>query len=233
MSEANTRQNVFTVGWDRSNKAQSTGNKPGAAHMRPWQTEAFEILKDSSYMILNAPMGSGKSWMMCLLSAYKMKRDPSLRCVIGVPQTIIASGFTEAKLVMPTGEEFDWTVGHNLCSEDSSKSTVAAFIEWLESSHQEMPDRIMLCTHATLLRVYLKLQQEERLDLLNNLLLWVDEAHHVMNMAFEDVSDKVENNGIGKLVEYLLDQSQKNIQIGLTTASFFRGDRRGLLTKDM
>jgi hypothetical protein len=88
VSEANTRQNVFTVSWDRSNKAHSTEKRSGATHMRLWQTEAFEILKDSSYMILNAPMGSGKSWMMCLLSAYKMQRDASLRCVIGVQKKI-------------------------------------------------------------------------------------------------------------------------------------------------
>jgi reverse gyrase len=156
MSETDVRQNVFTISWDRSSKSRAAHeNSSGFSYMRPWQAEAFEILKDSSCMILNAPMGSGKSWLMCLLSAYKMRANSSLRCIIGVPQTIIASGFTEAKLIMPTGEEIDWTVRHNLCVDDPSQGTVQSLIEWLERPSGDFSDRIMLCTHTTLLRVYL------------------------------------------------------------------------------
>jgi hypothetical protein len=34
--------------------------------------------------------------------------------------------------------------------------------------------------------VYKKLKEQSRLELLNNLLLWLDEAHHVRNTAIED-----------------------------------------------
>jgi hypothetical protein len=43
-------------------------------------------------------MGSGKTLMMCFLSAHKMKADKNLRTIIAVPQTIIAPGFSEAAL---------------------------------------------------------------------------------------------------------------------------------------
>ena len=59
-------------------------------------------------MILNAPMGSGKSWMMCLLSAYKMTRDHTLRSIICVPQIVIAPGFVSAKILLPDGTKIDW-----------------------------------------------------------------------------------------------------------------------------
>ena len=41
--------------------------------------EAFDRLKDATHMILNAPMGSGKSWEMCLLSSHKMAADPKTK----------------------------------------------------------------------------------------------------------------------------------------------------------
>lgn len=234
MSDVNLRQNAFKISWERENKVLVSDKLHDFSPLRKWQTEAFEVLKDTPLMILNAPMGSGKSWLMCLLSAFKLKKDKSLRCIIGVPQTIIAPGFAKAKLVMPDGEKVDWFVRHNLCIDGAStKSTVKALITWLEKPIVNFHDRVLLCTHATLLRVYLKLQEEGRLELLTNLLLWMDEAHHLMNIALEDFPDMVDNNGIGKLVQYLLNQSGKNIQIGLTTASFFRGDRRGLLTEKM
>jgi hypothetical protein len=234
MLEEKIRQSAFKLCWEREQKSQALIRQDEFSSMREWQTEAFDILKDAPLMILNAPMGSGKSWLMCLLSAFKLRKNNSLRCIIGIPQTIIAPGFVKAKLVMPNGEKVDWSVRHNLCSESSSgKSTVKTLIHWLEQPHVDFHDRVLLCTHATLLRVYIKLKEEGRLELLRDLLLWMDEAHHLMNIASEEFPDKVDNNGIGKLVEYLLKQSGKNIEIGLTTASFFRGDRKGLLTQEM
>ena len=49
----------------------------------------------------------------------------------------------------------------------------------------------------------------------------------------EDIDGEIISNGIGALVKYLLNQPNNNIQIGLTTASFFRGDRCSLLTQAM
>ena len=69
--------------------------------------------------------------------------------------------------------------------------------------------------------------------MLDRLLIWIDEAHHLMNTASEDFPSMVENNGIGKVIEYLLYQTDRNIQIGLTTATCFRGDRLSLLTQEM
>lgn len=146
--------------------------------MRGWQHEAFESLKDEKFMILNAPMGSGKSWMMCLLSAYKMKQNTSLKCIIAVPQKIIAPGFAKAKFVLPDGEKINWLAGHNLCDERSKpKSTVNYTIQWLEDTQNTFKDRILLCTHVTLVATYKKLKEKNALHLWHNALVWIDEAH--------------------------------------------------------
>lgn len=200
---------------------------------RGWQERAFKDLCDERLMILNAPMGSGKSWLMCLLSAHKMETNRNLRSIIAVPQTIIAPGFANAKLRMPTGECLHWRVNHNLCRKEASKGTVKYVIDWLSQKYSLLDDRVLLCTHSTLVQVYRKLKAQNSLHLLADLLLWVDEAHHVKNISMEDIEEEVISNGIGELVQHLLIFAGDSIQLGLTTASFFRGDRCSLLTPSM
>lgn len=201
--------------------------------MREWQSRAFSALKDARYAILNAPMGSGKSWLMCLLSAYKLKNNPQQRCIISVPQTVIASGFEEANLLLPNDEELRWFVQHNLCSDATSEGTIKAVIKFLHGPHGFFQDRILLCTHATLVAVYKRLKENGKLSLLSDLLLWIDEAHHVKNAEASDFEGAIISNGIGELVAHVLTHENLNVHVGLATASFFRGDRCSLLTAEM
>ncbi len=225
------KQKGFSVTWQsRSEKERLSTDE--FSTLRDWQVKAFDQLKNASCMILNAPMGSGKSWMMCLLSAYKMQQDQQIRTVIAVPQTIIASGFAEAKLRMPNGEKIFWKPVHNLCHEQS-KGTVDYIVKWLAAPPGVFFDRTLICTHATLVAAYKNLKENNGLHLLRNLLLWIDEAHHVKNMIKDELQDEVISNGLGDLTRFLLSADGKNIQLGLTTASFFRGDRQSLLTEDM
>jgi hypothetical protein len=226
------KKNGFKFEWENLN-SENTKQQDGFWEMRGWQIQAFDCLKSEPFMILNAPMGSGKSWLMCLLSAFKLKQDKSLRCIISVPQTIIASGFCDAKIHMPDGEKLHWQIKHNLCKDKPSKSTINYFIRWLTQPISNFSDRTIICTHATLVGVYKKLKQENRLDLLHNTLLWIDEAHHVKNIEIEGLEGAVINNGIGELASYFLSNVSQNNQIGLTTASYARGDRATLLTNAM
>ncbi len=190
-----------------------------------WQIEAYDMLKDAPHMILNAPMGSGKSWMMCLLSAYKLNNNPLLRCIIAVPQTIIASGFICAKLQLSSGERLIWDPSHNLCDDESNEGTVEYLIQWLENFQPAFNDRALICTHATLVAAHKRIINENRSDLYRNLLVWIDEAHHIKNSIVRGA------NGLGSLVDMLSDRVADNVQIGLTTATFFRGDRDSLISE--
>lgn len=231
MDQQYTKKSGFSLSWPTKN-VSSTEKSDGFFAMRDWQVRAFEQLKNVPYMILNAPMGSGKSWLMCALSAFKMKRDASLKCVIAVPQTIIAPGFIHAKLQMPDGEQIEWYVKHNLCSQIDSKGTVNYFIAWLSGESDSLSERVIVCTHATLVAAFKKLKSEKKLHFLSNVLVWIDEAHHVKNVAVDGFDGTI-NNGLGELVSYLSREAHSDVQIGLTTASFFRGDRASLLTESM
>ena len=224
-------QKGFNFKWE--NEAEkSTSLDDNFFEMRDWQIEAFNKLKHSSNLILNAPMGSGKSWFICALSAYKISQDKNIKCIITVPQTIISSGFIEAKLQLPNGERIHWKIKHNLCKNINNRGTVNYVINWLNKSTIDSSDRILLCTHATIVAAYKKLKNTNNLDLINNFLLWIDEAHHIKNVPLEEFQNTVINNGIGEIVYYFLNNQNLNLQVGLTTASFF-GDRYSLLTNEM
>lgn len=220
----------FSFGWNNLNVKQ-TIKADGSFEMREWQEEAFAKLKFEAHIILNAPMGSGKSWLMCFLSAYKMKKDNSLRCIIAVPQTIIVNGFTETTLPLSKKEKIDWVPQHNLCNCPPDEGTNKAVINWLKRDCVSFNDKILLCTHATLVAVYKKLKESNQRNLLKNLLLWIDEAHHLQNASIEGLEEAVLSNGIGELVLYA--NNQKSIQIGLATATLSRGDRLDILTPKM
>ncbi len=228
----NINQEMFNISWQR-NDIETTEKEDGFFTMRVWQMEAFEMLKDASYMIMNAPMGSGKSWMMCLLSTFKMRQDKILRCIIAVPQEIIAPGFAEARLTLADGEEVHWDPKHYLCNRKAGKSTTDYIISWLLASYEALPDKTLICTHRALVIAYKKLKQDGRLHLMKDLLLWVDEAHHIKNAEIEGIEGPPISNAIGEMVGNLLHRADDNIQIGLTTATFFRGDRYSLLTEKM
>jgi hypothetical protein len=159
MINETVRKNAFSLAWERKSP-NPVAVVDGFYPMRGWQKKAFDTLCDKPLMILNAPMGSGKSWLMCLLSAYKMRSNSSLRTIIAVPQTIIAPGFADAKLQMPDGECLHWHVDHNLCKGGPSKGSVEYVINWLAQQHQHLNDKVLLCTHATLLKAYKKLKDE-------------------------------------------------------------------------
>jgi hypothetical protein len=225
------KQKAFQFGW-KSVNVRPEVRTDGFFGMRGWQEKAFNLLKNDPYMILNAPMGSGKSWLMCLLSAYKMKKDSKLRSIFAVPQTIIANGFVEANLVLPDGDKLHWLAQHDLCSESPNEGTITYLIKFLEGPHGFFADRVLLCSHATLVAAYNRLKIDGKLDLLKNLMLWIDEAHHVKNAEAVDYEGALLNNGIGEIVAYVLNHNN-NVQLGIATASFFRGDRCSLLTESM
>ena len=219
-------KNGFDISW-KPTESKTTKDDDGFCSAREWQKDAFALLKDSDRMILNAPMGSGKSWMICFLSAYKMHQIPSLRCIIAVPQTIIASGFMDAKLKLPNGEKLIWSPFNNLCDENTKSETTKYVIQWLETAQADFNNRILICTHATLVAVYKQLQKKEKISLFQDILLWIDEAHHAKTSFLKG------DNSIGFLINDLIKKEDLRVQLGLTTATFFRGDRHCLISQDI
>jgi len=203
---------------------------PERPKLRGSQPQAVRALKDKKHVILNAPTGWGKSLVIITLLLYKLLRNKELRGIIAVPQTLIGRGFVNHWALKIPGirKLVDWVVGHNLCDEQAN-DTVVTLINFLKGNREELADRVLICTHATLAKCYRQLQKKKQLSLLRNVVLWIDEAHHVMNAQVEGQKDTI-SNAIGNLVKYCVRYGN---HVGLATATFMRGDMRHILPDEM
>jgi len=136
-------QTLFSGKWVQTNpRAISESTKPT---LRRSQARAFAAMKDKERVVLQAPTGWGKSLVIASLVLYKLLRNPSLRCIIAVPQTLIARGFARDWKLRIAGRLVDWIVQHNLCHKQAT-GTVAGLIRFLQGGHTSLGDRILVCT---------------------------------------------------------------------------------------
>lgn len=214
------KRTLFEAGF-KGTIAPAIGD-PHKPDFRPTQTKAFHALKDARHAILNAPTGWGKSLVMATLIQHKLLKNPNLRCIIAVPQTVIGEGFTRDWQLKVPGVRVrqDWLVQQDLCGKQARK--VNELISFLSS--KAMRGRVLLCTHDTLRDAYIKLKRSKQLRKLSDVLIWVDEAHHVKNAQ---AGKKTESNGLGELVRRLV--ASKSALVGLATATFMRGDMRHIV----
>lgn len=229
MSQVYTK-NGFSVPWKRVRQPKIIKSAPFP--MREWQKDAYSSYKNERLLIVNGPTGSGKTALICCMSEYKLRNDSSLRTIIAVPQTIIAGGFTRLDIQSPDWKKSDWRVSdqkNNLCL-SSDDSTTKRLREFLSEDNDIIGERTLICTHATLSNVFHSLTTRQRNKLFRNVIVWIDEAHHVQNQTIDVLGKEIiDSNRLGDVVTYLIN-SKNNIHVGLTTATFFRGDKLTLLT---
>lgn len=202
--------------------------EPTRPELRRSQARAFAALKDKQRVVLQAPTGWGKSMLIASLILYKLLRNPNLRCIIAVPQTLIARGFVRDWKLRVAGRLVDWVVQHNLCHKQAT-DTVASLIRFLRGGHTSLGDRILVCTHATLAHAYKRLKQRHQLALLKDVVLWIDEGHHVKNAQVAGHNDTV-SNSLGALASHCVTHGN---HVGLATATYMRGDARHILPDKM
>jgi superfamily II DNA or RNA helicase len=213
-----------TAPWTKT--APLTVSDPTQPSLRGSQRGVFAALKDRQFAILNAPTGWGKSLVIIFLVVYKLLRHPRLRFIISVPQTVIARGFVNKDWKLRIDRKLvDWIVGHNLCHTQAT-DTIAHLIQFLRGHHTLLGNRILLCTHATLAQAYKRLKRQHQLGLFKNVVLWIDEGHHVMNAQVTG-SEATINNSLGALVKYCMAHGN---HVGLATATYQRGDMRHILS---
>ena len=220
------RQTLFTGKWVQTTPLPISA--PTHPELRGSQVRAFKALKDKQRVILQAPTGWGKSLVIASLVLCKLLRNQDLRCIIAVPQTLIARGFVRDWKLRIAGRLVDWVVQHNLCHRQAT-DTVANLIRFLRGGHTSLGDRILLCTHATLAQAYKRLKERRQLALLRDVVLWIDEGHHAKNAQIIDRNDTV-SNGIGAMVTYCVTHGN---HVGLATATYERGDMRHILPDKM
>jgi len=222
--------NKINVGWN------PIGEEPKVYEnetykMRKMQKLAYSALKDSSNVIINAPTASGKTLAICWMIAKRLIENPKMKSIIAVPQTIIADGFRGCFNLEfeETNSIVSWCPRHYLCSDNIPDSNIEYMGRFLDREGQitDINDRVLICSHASLIDGFQKFS-----ELFKNLVVTIDEAHHVSYSEGEEIEgsdgDKgamVFCNQMGAIVATALKEKKSNIELLLSTATLFRGDR--------
>ncbi len=210
---------------------------------RPWQVEAFKEMAPAKFGLAQAPGGSGKSALQCMLAAADLLDRPAQKQLILVPQQHIHQGFGgsgEATFEVG-GRRLTWVVGHNLCKGRRSGrgEKLARFLLADTRNLGGWPTAIS--THQALVSVWQRLTERERRQAVRNLTVRLDEAHHVSGVfVAEDLatfagdtasSVILEATRLGEFCRFLVNADDPTSKLHLTTATFFRGDRRSILSE--
>ncbi len=201
---------LIHVHYAQTGKSASTD----AFGMREMQARAFAA-RTAPYLLLKAPPASGKSRALMFLALDKLERQGLRKIIVAVPERSIGGSFSPTRLT-EQGFFADWlpSDAYNLCTPgmDGSSSKVQAFKNFMSG-----PERILICTHATLRFAYEALSDTD----FDGTLLAIDEFHHVSSS---------EENKLGELLRGIMAHSTAHI-IAMT-GSYFRGDTVAVLHPD-
>ena len=202
--------------WKSSNHSTIIENNDEYVKERNWQVDCRKQLQNEQLGVINAPTGSGKSIVIASI-AWKKAANNNKKVIICVPETLIASSFGKnIKVKLTDGTKIDWNPKTNLCNQKGIK-TIEELVSFLSTKgNNDINERIIICCRQTLVMCWEKFRNEK---FWNNLILVVDEAHHVQQNS----------NRIGEVVEKL---SHKN-DIVLVTATFFRGDKQQIISAEL
>lgn len=228
--------NKITASWEPMGEIPKV-YKNETYEMNEMQKGAYEALKYKSKIILNAPTASGKTLATCWINAKKLTDDRRLKAIITVPQTIIADGFYGPfNLPLEDGNIIHWCPINLLFNNDNSQTNTKLIKQFLNREGQinNINDRILVCSHASFVNAFNKHSK-----LFKNLVIVIDEAHHINYSEAEGVKN---GNGIGitsalfcnqmgSIVSNILKNKSKNISLIFSTATFFRGDRLPIIPK--
>ena len=103
-------------------------------------------------------MAAGKTFELCAIAAARLRGDGDLRVVIAAPQGTMVGGFRDNKIEMPDGTRVHWEVDpkRDLCGETSQPNTANLLSFLAGPTPTNAMDRVILCTHATLVRAFSK-----------------------------------------------------------------------------
>lgn len=192
--------NVVGVQYERTGKSLEIDN----LGMREMQKRAYSA-RENKYILIKAPPASGKSRALMFLGLDKIYNQGLKKVIVSVPERTIGKSFARTEL-KKFGFFTDWDYDdkYNLCTPgDEGKISIFKNFLFDESS------KILICTHATLRHSYNQLKADD----FNNVLLAIDEFHHV---------SADEANILGKVLNGIMSGSSAHIVA--MTGSYFRGD---------
>lgn len=186
-----------------------TSSSTDSMGMREMQARAFES-RDQQYLLIKAPPASGKSRALMFIALDKLLNQALQKAIVAVPERSIGNSFKNTALT-EHGFFADWQVRpeHNLCTSGSDNKKVDAFERFVRASADELADRTLVCTHATLRFAYDRLGAQA----FDGIVVAIDEFHHV---------SADEENRLGALIDGLMHHSTAHVVA--MSGSYFRGD---------
>ena len=199
--------NLMEVTYAQTGKSQQSD----ALGMREMQARVYAA-RDQQYLLIKAPPASGKSRALMFLGLDKMLNQGLKKVIVAVPERSIGKSFLDTDLTS-YGFFEDWKVArhNNLCTQgtDGASGKIKTFKAFMASQPDDIANRILICTHATLRYAFNQLHISQ----FNNILLALDEFHHVSADA---------DNQLGNLLAQVMQHSTAHI--AAMTGSYFRGD---------
>lgn len=195
-------ENIVNISYSQTGASSNVD----AMGMREMQRMVYEQ-RHRKYLLVKSPPASGKSRAMMFVALDKLANQGIKKVIVAVPQKNIGRSFNDTNLTR-SGFFADWNVAryYNLCDSENETEKRQRFVEFIDKSN---PNKILICTHATLCNAMKHLSDEK----LNDCLFGIDEYHH---------SSADANNGLGEIVRRLLHST--NAHIMAMTGSYFRGD---------
>jgi len=207
--------------------------------LRGWQVKAVQIGRTADRLLIQAPGGSGKSLVQVLLAQADIEACGNKQLIL-VPRNHIHHTFWDGEEItfrLPASDHIShWRVGLNLCL----KSDCKRLKRWLLAE----PDTdclVAITTHSAMVLVWKGLSKEEKRRALRRITFRIDEAHHISHVFHEadlelyNVKDReailADATALGNVVNYILRVNDPTVKLHLTTATFFRGDRKTILSK--
>lgn len=215
--------------------------------LRPWQVEAIQAGRPARYFRMQAPGGSGKSLLQVMLGQADIE-DTGNKQLILVPRNHIHHGFFDdecIEFVLPgESKPSQWTVKNNFCSTSHSDPKTKLLKDWLLSDVRGLRrggQLVAIATHKAMVAAWSMMQPHEHKRVLRNLSLRIDEGHHISNVFHDadlDLFNRKDKQAIlddatrlGRIVQEILKHDQETVKLHLATATFFRGDRRTILSE--
>jgi hypothetical protein len=217
-------------------------NPTGAVTMLSWQERAYDILKSSKYGIVQAPSGSGKSLLQVWLASNDIVSSGyTQKQLIVVPQNHVHRTFIDKDgpmTLMTKDGLFEWAVTCNACIGKQTTQRIKEFL--LNDNPETKPGTsrglVALATHQAFVMVWQDLSDNEKAQAIARLTIRIDEAHHVKGVVHgEDAPDDPDYDPegwtkMGEVCTYVLSKGGEHSKLHLTTATFFRGDQKIILS---
>ena len=193
----------------------------GIHKMKPNQKLVYSYINER-WFILSEPPGAGKSTSIKFVVSELLRKNPKLKVIIAVPQTLISKSFGSIILEYPNGNKVEWDISNNLCERIGNLDKIGELNNFINQDEfgNNPADRIAIVTHITLS----KLNTEG--ENFNDVMFIIDEGHHVL---YPENGGTESANKIGVLVHYIMNQKKSNVKIWFATATFYRGDKSNII----